>query len=403
MLGFLAAIAPLSTDLYLPTFVNMSDDLGIAAAQVQLTLTGFLIGLGAGPLFVGPLSDRFGRRRILIIALSIFVAAALIMTLSTTVWVLVPLRIIQGVAAAAGTVLSRAVVSDLAPRDKAVRALSLIVFSVGLGAFIAAPLGAAVGAHLGWRGALLTLAVLGALMLLLVLFFVPESLPTHERHGHAANVTEPSGKRSFELLLTAIRTPRVMRYALILGATYASMMCWIASSPFVAREVLGLDTATYAWSFAAATTAMLVSSTLNAIIGARVGPQRMLAYGQTLTLVAAVTLLVLTASGMLTPPIFFTLGFCLIFGLGIAMANTMALALGAAGSVRGSASALLSTAQYTSAAIATPFVGIAGAATALPMAVTIMVCAGVAVTTSAFTLRRPEKLLSPLGEQRTER
>lgn len=398
MLGFLAAIAPFSTDLYLPTFVNMADDLGISAAQVQLTLTGFLIGLGAGPLFVGPLSDRFGRRRILIIALSIFVIAALIMTLSTTVWVLIPLRIVQGFAAAAGTVLSRAVVSDLAPREKAVRALSLIVFAVGLGAFIAAPLGAAVGAHWGWRGALLTLAALGVVMLLLVLLFLPESLPTHERHGHAANVTDPSGKGSLSLLITAMRTPRVMRYALILGATYASMMCWIASSPFVAREVLGLTTQTYAWSFAAATTAMLVSSTLNALVGVRVGPSRMLGYGQALTLVAALTLLVLTASGVLTPPIFFLLGFCLIFGLGIAMANTTALALAAAGAVRGSASALLSTTQYTSAAIATPFVGLAGAATALPMAVTILACAGVAVTTSVFTLGGVRTTVAPVAQ-----
>lgn len=387
LLGFLAAIAPFSTDLYLPTFTNMATDLDITAAQVQLTLTGFLIGLGAGPLFVGPLSDRFGRRRILLIALTVFVIAGVVMSLSSTVWILIPLRLVQGFAAAAGTVLSRAVVSDLAPRDTAVRALSLIVFSVGLGAFIAAPLGALVGAQFGWRGAILTLAGLGALMLVLVALFLPESLPSHERHGHAHNPDVNSNSSSLALLIRAIRTPKVMRYALILGATYASMMSYIAASPFVAREVLGLSTQVYAWCFAASTTAMLVSSTLNAWVGARVGPRRMLAFGQTLTLITAVTMLVLTLGGMLTPLIFFTLGFGLIFGLGIAMANTTALALAAAGVVRGSASALLSTTQYTFAAIATPFIGLAGAATALPMAFTIMACALIAVTTTFVTLR----------------
>lgn len=387
LLGFLAAIAPLSTDLYLPTFTNMAADLQITAAQVQLTLTGFLIGLGAGPLVVGPVSDRFGRRRVLLIALTIFVVAGIIMSLSSTVWVLIPLRMVQGFAAAAGTVLSRAVVSDLAPRETAVRALSLIVLSVGLGAFIAAPLGAAVGSQFGWRGAILALAGIGALMLLLVALFLPESLPSNERHGHAHNPdAESRAGGSLALLIRAIRSPKVMRYALILGATYASMMSYIAASPFVAREVLGLSTQAYAWSFAAATTAMLVSSTLNAWIGARVGPRRMLALGQTLTFVAAATMLVLTWFGMLTPIAFFTIGFGLIFGLGIAMANTTALALAAAGAVRGSASALLSTTQYTFAAIATPFIGLAGAATAVPMALTIMACALIAVTTSLLTL-----------------
>lgn len=394
LLGFLAAIAPFSTDLYLPTFTTMAADLNITAGQVQLTLTGFLIGIGAGPLFVGPLSDRFGRRTILLIALAVFVAAALVMTLALNVWVLIPLRMIQGVAAAAGTVLSRAIVGDLAPRETAVRALSIIVFAVGTGAFIAAPLGATVGAVWGWRGALFTLAIIGALMFTLVALFVRESLPKQERHGHPDHTESVSGASStrrggsITALLTALRSPKVPAYALILGATYASMMSWIASSPFVARVVLDLSIEQYAWSFAAATTAMLVASTLNAWLGVRVGPRRMLAFGQTVAIVAAITLLVLTLSGALTAPAFFILGFGLITGLGITMANTMALALAAAGTARGSASALLSTAQYTTAAIATPFVGLLGPATAVPMAITIVMCSTVAVTTTAFTLSR---------------
>lgn len=375
-------IGPLSTDLYLPTFINLAADLDVVAAQVQLTVTGFLIGLACGPLLVGPLSDRYGRRRILLIALAVFVATGLLMVLSSQIWVLIALRVVQGVAAAAGTVLSRAVVSDLAPPEKAVRAMSIIVFAVGLGAFSAAPIGAAVGGAWGWRGALLTLAAIGALMLTLAALFLPESLPPEDRHG------KRSGSGSLVALGRAVRTPQVMTFAFTLGATYAAMMSWISASPFVATQVLGLTTDTFALSFAAASVAMLASSSLNAWIGIRVGAKRMLIAGQTLALSAAVLMLISISASALTQHSFFGLGFMLIFGFGLTMANTTALALAAAGHVRGSASALLSTTQYTCGALAVPFIGILGPGSALPMAVTILVAASIAVSMTAITLGR---------------
>ena len=179
-----------------------------------------------------------------------------------------------------------------------------------------------------------------------------------------------------------------MTFAFTLGATYAAMMSWISASPFVATQVLGLTTDTFALSFAAASVAMLASSSLNAWIGIRVGAKRMLIAGQTLALSAAVLMLISISASALTQHSFFGLGFLLIFGFGLTMANTTALALAAAGHVRGSASALLSTTQYTCGALAIPFVGILGPGTALPMAVTILVAASIAASMTAMTLGR---------------
>lgn len=304
------------------------------------------------------------------------------MVLSSQIWILIALRIVQGVAAAAGTVLSRAVVSDLAPPEKAVRAMSVIVFAVGLGAFSAAPIGATVGGAWGWRGALLALAAIGALMLTLAALFLPESLPPEDRHG------KHSGSSSLVALGRAVRTPQVMTFAIILGATYAAMMSWITASPFVATKVLELTTETFALSFAASSAAMLASSSLNAWIGGRVGAKRMLIVGQALTISAAVLMLIFISASALTQLVYFGLGFILIFGFGLTMANTTVLALAVAGKVRGSASALLSTTQYTCGALAIPFVGILGPSTTLPMAVTLLIAASIAVSMTAITLGR---------------
>jgi DHA1 family bicyclomycin/chloramphenicol resistance-like MFS transporter len=395
LLGFFAAIGPLSTDLYLPTFIDLSESLGVSAAQVQLTLTGFLIGLAAGPLFVGPLSDRFGRRPVFLSALGVFVSMGILMALSSEIWVLVALRVIQGFAAAAGTVISRAVVSDMAPPEKAVRGLSIIGFSVGLGALAAAPIGATVGAVWGWRGALLALATLGAIMLILATLFLPESLPPEKRHKRLHGLTDTA-------LVKAIRAPQVLAFALTVGSTYAAMMAFISASPFISSNILGLSIQTFAWMLAIASGAMLISSALNAWLGVRFGPRRMLSVGQFLASSSAITLFTLTILQSLSPLLFFGLGFVLIFGFGLTIANATSLALAASPAVRGSASALMSTSQYSLGAVATTFVSLWGPATAVPMAVTVLMMVGIASSTTVVTLRRQAPLRSQLERELAE-
>ncbi|MBP1325719.1 MFS family permease [Leucobacter exalbidus] len=125
-LAFLSAAGPFATDLYLPTFTNIAHDLGTVPSGVQLTLTAFMFGLGLGQLFLGPMSDSFGRRKILLIGLGAFTVASCAMVFSPTIEVFIALRFVQGMAGAAGIVLARAIVADLAKGTAAVRAFSLL-------------------------------------------------------------------------------------------------------------------------------------------------------------------------------------------------------------------------------------------------------------------------------------
>ena len=378
LLGFIGTIGPLSTDLYLPTFTDISGDLGVLPTTVQLTLTGFLLGLGSGPLIVGPLSDRYGRRRVLLVALAVFVASGALMGLVSEIWILIALRLIQGMATAAGTVLSRTIVVDLAEGSAAVRALSAIAVAVGIGAIVAAPLGGLIGATWGWRGALLALAGIGAIMLALAIAFLPESLPAEKRHAR--------GTGALSSLLIAARIPSVPMYAVILGATYAAMMAYISSSPFIAIGIMGLTPREFSWWFGASASAMIIGSLLNMWLAPRFGAVRMLMVGQALLGGSGLIFIFMSTTGALTPPLYFGTGFVLISGFGITMANTTALALSSGGAARGSASALLSTAQYLSGALIIPLVGLGGTHSAFPMSVAVLALA--VLTASALVIVR---------------
>ncbi len=380
-LGLLAALAPLSTDLYLPAFPGMAAELGVEPFAVQLTLTGFLLGLGAGPLVAGPLSDRLGRRPVLLLALALFVACGIGMSLTGHLAVLVGLRVAQGLGASAAIVLSRVVAADLWRGSAAVRAISFITLAVGVGAVVAAPTGAAISGMLGWRGALGALAAIGAAVLLVVAIVVPESLPLESR--------SPAGRSLLRPLLAAARTPSVLPLIVALGAAYAAMMSFISASPFVGMGVLGLSPGLYAVAFAGAAVAMLTASLVNAAVGPRAGARRMLAIGQALLVGVAIVSLVLSLTGAFTVVAFVVCGFLLVAGTGFTMINVASLVLEAAAPVRGSAGALMSTGQYLFGAAAAPLVGLGGTSTTVPLSIAIAAWAAISATAVIVARRRP--------------
>ena len=138
-LAFLAAVGPFATDLYLPAFTTIATDLGTTPSQVQLTLTAFMVGLGAGQLALGPLSDRLGRRGVLLVALGSFTVSSIAIVFVSGIEMFIALRVVQGVAGASGIVLSRAIIADLAKGTEALRALSLLAMIVAVAPLIARP------------------------------------------------------------------------------------------------------------------------------------------------------------------------------------------------------------------------------------------------------------------------
>ena len=173
VLGMLSTFGPLSLDLYLPALPQLAQELEASASGAQLTITACLVGLATGQLIAGPVSDRLGRRRPLIVGLTIYLLASAGCAFAPSIEVLVPVRLVQGLAGAAGLVIARAVVRDLyAGRDLVVFFSRLILIS-GLAPVIAPVLGGQLSKIMTWRGMFLVLAGFGAVLLLAGLFGVP--------------------------------------------------------------------------------------------------------------------------------------------------------------------------------------------------------------------------------------
>ncbi|CAG7607039.1 Bicyclomycin resistance protein [Leucobacter soli] len=375
-LGLLAATSALATDLYLSSIPSIAADLQTSPSRVQLTLSLFFFGLGAGQLVLGPLSDSLGRRPVLIAGTAVFTTASVATVFSPTIEVLIALRLVQGISGAAGIVLARAIAADLSRGENAVKALSLIAMVVGVAPLVAPPVGSLAHELWGWRGVLAALAVIAASMLLTAWRGVPESLPREKRLSRGLRSTlRPFGgllrDRVFVLLLLA--------YAL----GFTAMISYVSASPFVGQQVLGMSPVAYAFAFTAGATAFIATNLVNARLGPRVGPARMLAIGSVVLLVGALGMLAFVITGTLTIASFIACAFALGCGTALTMSNSSTLALMRAGHARGSGSALLGTAQFALGGTAAPLVGLWGEGTALPMAVII---AAAAVLSGIFNL-----------------
>ncbi len=195
VLGLLSAVAPFATDLYLPAFPQMTTELSASATTVQLTLTAFLVGVTAGQLVFGPLSDRFGRVPPLLAGAVLCVLASAAAVLAPNVGVLVVARLLQGLGGAAGMVIGRAVISDLATGRPAARAFSLMMIVGGVAPVVAPLLGGLLTGPIGWRGLLAIVLGLSVVMLVAVLAVVRETHLRARRDALRAERTA-SGSRS---------------------------------------------------------------------------------------------------------------------------------------------------------------------------------------------------------------
>ncbi|GLI27886.1 Bcr/CflA family drug resistance efflux transporter [Agromyces rhizosphaerae] len=376
-LGLLTAVAPFATDLYLPAFPEMLDDLDTTASGVQVTLTAFLLGLAVGQLVFGPVSDRFGRRVPLIVGAAIYVAASTIAVLAPNVEVLTAARFAQGVTGAAGMVIARAVIADLATGRAAARAFSLMMLVVGVAPVIAPLIGGILADPLGWRGLLGVVLGLAVLMLAGVLTVVPESLPRSRRDElRALQSTHGSGARD---LGSAVFVGNTLAF----GFGFAVMMSYIAASPFVYQVMMGVGPVVYGLGFGVNALGLMAMTWVAARLAASVEPARLVAVGLSAILTGAVAFLALSLSGAPAGWLAVPLFVC-VSSLGLVMGNATALALGAVPRAAGTGSAVLGATQFALGAAVAPIVGVGGESTALPLAIVMVACAGLAL--GSFTV-----------------
>ena len=363
LLGALCAFGPLSLDMYLAAFPRIAADFSVGQAPVQLTLTACLIGLALGQVVSGPLSDRYGRRRPLLVGVAVYAGASLLCAFAPSVGVLTGLRLLQGLAGAAGVVISRAMVRDLHTGAEAARFFSALMLVNGLAPILAPLLGAQVLELTGWRGVFVVLSAIGLVLLAAVAWGLPETLPAARRRGGGVRETG----RVFRGLSTDVA---FLGPALSSGLVLGAMFAYISGSSFVLQEVYGLSPRGFSLAFGTNAAGLILLSQVSGRLVGRVSPLRLLTVGVLLSLTGALALLAaVLAGGGLTgvlPALFLV-----VSSVGLVSPNASALALADHPQVAGSASALLGLSQYALGGLLGPLVGLGGGHSGLPLALVL--------------------------------
>ncbi|SEJ56954.1 multidrug effflux MFS transporter [Demequina mangrovi] len=380
VLGLLSAIAPLATDLYLPAFPQMATDLGVGATTVQLSLTAFLLGVTAGQLVFGPLSDRFGRVPPLIAGAVLMVVAGIATVLAPTAGVLIGARLLQGLGGAAGMVIGRAIISDRATGKAAASAFSLMMIVGGVAPVVAPVLGGVLVDRIGWRGLLAVVAALSVAMLVAVVAVVRESYPAERR------VADRAERVASGSALSALRSRAFLGYAAAFSFAFGVMMAYISASPFLYQGMMGLDEAAYGLAFGVNALGLMVVSGVSAKLAATHDVRRLLTAGIVAVVGASVLFAAMVAlavpAGWLALPLFIA-----VSSMGLVFGNATALALGAVPLAAGVASAVLGALQFGLAALVSPLVSLGGGTSAVPLALVMLACAAVAAGALALTGR----------------
>lgn len=237
-LALLLGIQPVTTDLYLPALPALTTGFGAPVAQAQLTLTALLLAFGLSQLVLGPLSDRFGRRPVLLWGLAAYVLAAVGAALAPSMALLIGWRTLQGAAMGASVMAARAIVRDLYQPADGARVMSRALTGLGVIACLCAPIGGLVSDLAGWRVALLVPALFGAVALGLVAWRFDESLARRDPHA----LRPATLVRTWA---TVLRHPTFLAFCALTTASYALLFTFLAASSFVFIQVLGLTKTQY--------------------------------------------------------------------------------------------------------------------------------------------------------------
>ncbi len=386
ILGGLTAVTPLAMDMYLPALPEVTRSLNAPAATVQLTLTACLAGMAFGQLVVGPMSDRWGRRRPLLVGLAIYVVATALCAFAPTVELLVACRLAQGLAGAAGIVIARAVARDLYDGVALARFFSTLMLISGMAPILAPLIGGQVLRFTDWRGVFVVLTVLGVLLTALVWTKLPETLAPADRHGgNFGEALAPMRRLLADRVFTG--------YMLTGGFAFAALFSYVAASPFVMQEIYGASPQTFSLLFGLNSIGLMIMGQVNGkILVGRVRLDKALGAGLAVVVAAATALLLMSLgvfgeTGLV--PVAAAL-FVLMSSMGVVMPNTQTLPLMRARHAAGSASALLGTTGFLIAAVVSPLVGIAGEDTAVPMAV-VQLASALVATACFLGMCRPWK------------
>lgn len=363
ILAAIIALGPLSIDLYLPAMPSMRLYFATDISAVQLTLSSYLLGFSLFHLVCGPLSDRYGRKSVLIAGLSLYVVMSALCAMAQTIEQLIVFRFFQAMGACCAPTLGRAIVRDVYPPQDAVRALAYVSSIMAVAPVIAPSLGGFLIEFTDWRFLFWLLVGFGLIAIGLTVFLVPESLP-EKQSIHPAVIASN--------FITLLRHPVYSGSVLTASFLYSGIFAFLSGISFVLIEFLGVKANHFGLYFLFIVSGYIAGSLFTARVAYRWPPQKLFVYGILIALIASVALTLVTwlqykSALLIMLPITLT-----TFSIGLVMPQATALALIPFPHMAATASALMGFLQMALAGIAGWFVGHFLVDDPLPMALVLL-------------------------------
>ena len=349
LLAMLTALGPLSMDMYLPSLPDISHVLAAPAARTQLTISSYLIGFAVGQVAYGPLSDRHGRRPVLLVAIALYLTSTLACTAAQSVDVLIAARLLQGVGGSGAIVLARAIVRDLYSGVRAARELSLMG-SISAFAPIVAPMGGGVlQTAFGWRSSFVCMSLGAIVVMLVAVRLLPETLRRR-----------PGGPMSLLSMVrgygAVVRHRGFLIYLGILTISYAGLFAWVSGASVVLQSVYGLSPTAFGFTFAFGAAGYMAGAIIATRLVVRLGLDRTIWAGVIVLAAGGLALAAVVAAGI--PGLWLVAAMALyLAGLGLAMPQAMAGALTPFPDRAGTAASLMGLVQQTVAAVVAAVIG----------------------------------------------
>lgn len=373
----LTSLGPLSTDFYLPALPTIAAALGTDSAGAQLTLSAYMIGFGCGQLLLGPLSDRYGRRPVLLWGMAVYVLASVACSFAPDIDTLIAARVLQALGACAGPVLGRAVVRDLYGPSEAARMLSYIAGGTALAPLLGPLLGGWLTVLFGWRSSFVFMTVFSLVLALVTWKMLRES----NRHLDPAAMQPTVMLGNYRKLLA----DPAYRGVLLTGSfSFAALFAFISGAPFVYIELYGMSPQSMAIAFGANVTGFMLGTTLSGRLSRRIGVDRLMRIGVWMGALAGVALAVLALADVGHPLAVIVPMWFITCSTGLVLPNATALGLSGYPHMAGAAASLMGFAQMGCGAVFGAIVGHGVQASAAPMALTV--AAGVLLSLAAWRL-----------------
>jgi MFS transporter, DHA1 family, multidrug resistance protein len=380
LLGLLTTVVPFSIDMYLPAFPDIAKALGTNVSKVALSLSSFFMGIGIGQIIYGPLLDRFGRRYPMYIGLVLYCIASIACASTDSIEMLIVFRFVQALGACSATVAATAMVRDFFPPEENAKIFSFLMLVLSISPMLAPTIGSYISYTLGWAYIFVILTILIVLILIGVIFFLPQS-----RKGDKSISLRPVS--IMKGYLTVIKEPYFYFFATIGGIAFGSLFTYISSSPGIFIEIYGLSQGQYGILFAVIAFGVIMATQVNNALLKYYKSERIILFSLIIQIVIGGLLLIISLAGYNQFWLLTSLLFVYLSSIGLIMPNASALTMKNFAENAGSASALMGFFQMGIGALATFGIGLINLQPTLAMLILIFGLSILGFVLSLFSLK----------------